>query len=180
MRYGLFSVLMCTALILTNAVQARGYFGIRGGVSEAKETEIVHKRTDAGMGSGYIGAYSGPFRGELEYTFLTNSKYKSQELEARFQRVMGQLYIDVPVTPYVIPYLNGGAGVAFRSVKFQGEKDSGGNFAWNAGAGLGVKLTRNIIADAGFRYVDMGDATVKDHDLHFNSYEGYIGLRLLF
>lgn len=180
MRYGLFSVSICMVLILSNVAYARGYFGARGGVSEVKEEDVLHKRTDAGMGSGYIGAYSGPFRGEAEYTFLTNSKYKSDNLEARFQRVMGQAYIDLPITPYVIPYLNAGAGVAFKSVKSQGEKETGSNFAWNVGGGLGIKLTRNIVADAGFRYVDMGDANVGEQDMHFNACEGYFGARLLF
>lgn len=176
------TLVICTliALIAALPAQARGYFGVRGGTSEVKESDVINKRSEAAMGAAYIGAYSGPFRGEVEYTFIPTSKYKKEHVEADFQRIMGQAYIDLPVTPYVMPYLNAGAGSALYSIKSVGEKESGSSFAWNVGAGVGVKLTRNIIADAGFRYVDMGTVTVNKTDMSFDSYEGYVGARFLF
>lgn len=180
MRTVILSVFTLVIVMAVLPVQARGYFGVRGGISEAKEGNVINERTDAGMVSAYIGAYTGPLRGEVEYTFVTNSKYDTHDMEARFQRVMANAYIDIPVTPYVIPYISGGAGTVFRKVEYMGEKEDGNTFAWSAGLGLGIKLTRNIIADAGYRYVDMGDVTVHNADMHFDAHEGYFGIRFLF
>lgn len=166
----------------SNQALARGYFGFKGGLGETQESEIIDKRIDNSTFSGAIGSYIGPFRLEGEYTYAGNAKFKEEKTQAQFHRGMIQGYIDFPVTRYVLPYINAGAGVSYYDVDYLKTNQTGSNFTWNAGAGLGVRLTKNVTADMGLRYVDMGSVEIKDSDteLKFNSYETYVGLRFLF
>lgn len=180
------SSLFLTALLLTALpAQARnGYFGVRGGISDVHEKDIVDEYVSGGFGSGYIGFYSGAFRGEVEYTYISRADYDDNQLDldADFQRVMANAYVDAPITRYVRPYLGGGVGTAIYSVKdnLTHTKESGSNFAWNATAGLGIKLTRNLTFDSGYRYVDMGKVELGEDELHFVAHEVYAGMRFLF
>lgn len=181
----LYSILILTTICVTMPAYARhGYFGVRGGVSDIHENDVVDAYVSSGFGSGYLGFYSGPFRSEIEYTYASQADYDDRrlDLEAQFQRVMANAYVDVPITRYVRPYFGGGAGTAFYSVKnnLTETKHSGNNFAWNATAGLGIKLTRNVTFDSGYRYVDMGTVELGPDDLHFVAHEAYAGVRFLF
>lgn len=175
--------LLLTTVFLTIPAYARhGYFGIRGGFTETRETEIIDKYEATGFGSGYIGAYNGPFRVEAEYTLTGKTEYDNTHTTAQFQRIMANSYIDLPVSRYVRPYIGAGVGTAYYSIKDtqMKTKETGNNFTWNATAGIGIKLTRNVTFDSGYRYVDMGDITVQKQDMHFDTQEVYAGLRFLF
>ena len=179
-----FLLMMTIVYMSVPAYAKQGYFGLRGGISDIHEKEVIDDYVSSGFGSGYIGFYSGPFRSEIEYTYTSQADYddKKLDLDAQFQRVMINAYVDAPITRYVRPYLGGGVGTAIYSVKnnLTKIKETGNNFAWNATAGLGVKLTRNLTFDSGYRYVDMGDVELKSDDLNFVSHEVYAGLRFLF
>lgn len=181
----LFSLTLTTSLLVFAGplLAQNGYFGARGGISEIHENNIENQYNSVGFGSGYIGVYGGPFRAEAEYTLTSNAKYDEKyPLEAHFQRVMGNIYLDMPFTRYVRPYVGGGIGTAFYAVKDKAKdtKESGHNFAWNAGGGLGIKLTRNVTFDSGYRYINMGSVETKTEELNFDAHEVYAGLRFLF
>lgn len=182
MRFYIVSFILLGCLIPTGSLARNGYFGIRGGISEERETEIIDKYASAGFMSVYIGGQSGIFRIEGEYTASSRVKYEDIDTTAQFQRLMANSYIDLHVSRYVRPYLSAGIGPAWYSAhdKTAGKKENGTNFAWNASAGIGVKLTRNLTFDTGYRYADMGDVSLNSQTLHFNTQEFYAGMRFLF
>lgn len=183
MRIQLFCFMFLFGLTMSSSVYAGGgYFGARGGVSDLRETDVVDKYSSAGFVSAYVGGYSDAFRAEAEYTALSKVKFETLQTDSQFQRLMANGYVDLHVSRYVRPYFGAGIGSAFYSVnnKKSQNKSSGANFAWNATAGVGVKLTKNVTFDTGYRYVDMGDVSVDDQNLHFDAQEIYAGLRLSF
>ena len=183
MRIQLFCLMFLFGLMISSSVYAgNGYFGVRGGISDLRETDVVDKYKSAGFVSAYIGGQSSAFRAEVEYTALSKVKFESLQTDSQFQRLMANGYVDLHVSRYVRPYFGAGIGSAFYSVhdKKSQNKSSGANFAWNATAGAGVKLTKNVTFDTGYRYVDMGDVSVGNQNLHFNTQEVYAGLRFSF
>ncbi len=171
------------ALTLSSAAFAgNGYFGARGGISDIRETDVADKYKSAGFISAYIGGQTGIFRAEAEYTALSKVKFESIQTDSQMQRLMANGYIDMHVSRYVHPYFGAGIGSAFYSVndKKSHNKSSGTNFAWNATVGVGVKLTKNVTFDTGYRYVDMGDVSAENQNLHFDAHEAYVGLRFSF
>lgn len=181
MRFNLF-LLALVCLCGVSAEAKNGYFGARTGITEVQETEIVDGHSTAAFGSAYVGAYTSVARVEGEYSFLGKARYDSLNASARFQRVMANGYFDIYATRYVRPYLGVGLGATFYAVekKHSEEKESGGNFTWSAGGGVGIRLTRNITFDSGYRFVNMGDVELDDKTMHFNAHEFYSGLRFLF
>ncbi len=182
------TVLAC--LSASSAYAKHGYFGLRGGLADVHETDVVDEYVSTGFGSGYIGYYTSPFRAEIEFTVGSQAGFDKKEtgknidMEAQFQRIMANAYLDINASRYVRPYIGGGIGTAFYHVKNNDTdiKESGNNFAWNAGAGVGIRLTRNVTFDTGYRYVDMGTVEFenKDEGMHFSAHEAYAGLRFLF
>ena len=169
-------------LLVSHIACAGGYFGVRVAGSDVNETEIIDKYDTTGCGSAYVGVYRGPVRAEVEYSVLGKAKYDDTKTSVQFQRVMANGYIDLNVTKYVRPYIGGGVGTAFYKMDDYGSThdETGSSFAWNATTGIGIRLTRNVMFDSGYRYIDMGDITVKDEEMHFGIQEVYAGLRFLF
>ena len=183
MRLLVFCLMSLLSLALSSSVYARsGYFGARGGVSDLRETDVADKYKSAGFVSAYVGGQTGVFRAEAEYTALSKVKFESVQTDSQFQRLMANGYVDLHVLRYVRPYFGAGIGSAFYSVhdKKSQNKASGANFAWNATVGIGVKLTKNVTFDTGYRYADMGDVSVGNQNLHFDAQEVYAGLRFSF
>ena len=82
--------------------------------------------------------------------------------------VMVNAYADFDIDGGVTPYLMGGVGYANVDLKVDGDllngpvSSSNSAFAWQIGAGVGVKAAENITVDLGYRYfvtadVDGGD-----------------------
>ncbi len=179
----LFVMIFC--LIVATPSLAGGYFGVRGGISDVHEANITDEYVSSGFVSGYVGVTTQPFRGEIEYTYISQADYddvKRNDMQAQFQRIMANGYIDIPITRYVRPYIGGGVGTAFYTVKdnLTEQKETGSHFAWNATAGVGIKLTRNLTFDSGYRYVDMGKVKINENELHFSTHDVYAGLRFSF
>ena len=183
MKIQLFGFMLLFGLSITStAFAGNGYFGVRGGISDIRETDVADKYKGAGFISAYIGGQSSVFRAEAEYTALSKVKFESIQTDSQLQRLMANGYIDLHVSRYVRPYFGAGIGSAFYSVhdKNTKKKSSGTNFAWDATIGVGVKLTKNVTFDTGYRYADMGDVSVGNKDLHFDAQEVYAGLRFSF
>ena len=174
---------------LSNTVDARmrGYFSVRGGLSDVREKTYLDTNEAVFVPSGAVGFYDGPFRAEVEYAYLSSGDFEKKGtdtpiLKTKFSRVMGNAYIDLKMTPYIHPYVSAGAGVAHYNVEHKDLKKTGSNFAWSAGGGVGFRLTRNLTADAGIRYIDLGEVELKEGSdpLTFDTVETYMGLRFLF
>jgi opacity protein-like surface antigen len=100
--------------------------------------------------------------------------------------VMYNLYADYKMKGPISPYLMGGLGVAFvdmtfsfteNGVQFDSSYDKT-SFAWQVGAGLGLKVTDNVSFDLGYRYfktsnVDLGN----DARLSFGGSKFMLGMQ---
>ncbi len=179
---------IAACLSAVSADAKHGYFGLRGGLADIHENDVIDEYVSSGFGSGYLGFYNSPFRSEVELTAGSRADFDKHEtgkdMEAQFQRIMANAYIDINANRYVRPYIGGGIGMAFYHIKDNDTdmKESGNNFAWNFGGGVGIRLTRNVTFDTGYRYVDMGTIELEntEKDMHFSAHEAYAGLRFLF
>ena len=182
-------LILFTSVILFSVsagASPKGYIAPRVGLSDVRETD-VNDHHDAGFAPGVaLGLSSGPFRAEMEYTHITEADIEKNRyddvMNAKFNRVMVNGYVDLQLSYYVRPYIMAGIGVARHDVTYEQENISGSNFAWNAGAGVGFYLNRNLAVDVGMKYVDLGDVELENQEkeLSFDTVETYAGLRFMF
>jgi opacity protein-like surface antigen len=72
--------------------------------------------------------------------------------------VLGNAWYDIPVSEDIVPYLGGGAGIAFVKQDIDQPDDTFGpsgrdsGFAFQLGGGVGFSLTDNIVLDVGYRF----------------------------
>ncbi|MBR6730848.1 MAG: porin family protein [Alphaproteobacteria bacterium] len=164
----------------------RGYIAPRVGLSDVRETAVKdHHEAEFAPGVA-LGLAHGPLRGEVEYTHITEADIEKDGdfdvLNAKFNRVMVNGYVDLQLSYHVRPYIMAGVGVAHHNVSYKEEDFSGSNFAWNAGAGVGFHLNRNLALDIGMKYVDLGEVELENQekDFSFDTVETYAGLRFIF
>lgn len=155
-----------------------------------------------GGGGGYKASW---FRADLTVDYSGRATYQADVaglaaanqpgLSTKIEMVttLANLYADLGTWWGITPYIGAGAGAAYmRTVEFYDynaavmplEKQSQWNFAWAAIAGMSYRIGANLLADASYRYLDLGDAvtavniagnqlTVKDITAH----EFRVGLR---
>ena len=184
-RLFVFALVLC--LSYNSYARSGAYFSLRAGLSDTRETSEIDTHEASFSPSGAVGVYMGPLRGEIDYTYQSSADLAENGMDdklvtAEFQRVMANGYLDLRVTRNVIPYLTAGAGIARHNIEVLEEKISGSNFAWNVGAGVGFRLTRNLTADTGIRYVDLGKVELNngEKELTFDTVETFAGLRFMF
>lgn len=179
------------ASLITSKSHANGYVSIKMGLSDIRETEIKDHHDASFAPSGAIGVANGPFRAEIEYTHLTEADiekeiYSNRDkdiLNTKFNRIMGNAYIDLYMSRYIQPYIMAGAGVANYRINYQNNSYTGSNFSWNVGGGVGFKLNRNLALDIGCKYVDLGSVELDNQEntkMSFDTVETYTGLRFMF
>jgi opacity protein-like surface antigen len=78
---------------------------------------------------------------------------------------MANAYYDFEEMSGVRPYLMGGLGAADGHWSLS--NDSSTDFAWQIGAGIGVKIADNTMFDLGYRYFkpDDGDVSFRSHNI---------------
>ena len=125
-----------------------------------------------------LGTRLNHFRLELEWNSTGKAKYDTAKVNQ--QRYMLQGYYDLPIRSAIRPYLNLGAGAAYTEVEINREKDDQTKFAWNAGAGIGINVTRFLSFDVGYRYVNGGKPKLLNVGVKTSAHEGYVGARASF
>lgn len=155
-----------------------------------------------GIGGGYK---AGWFRADLTVDYSGRATYQADVaglaaidqpgLATKIEMVttLANVYADLGTWGGFTPYVGAGIGAAYmRTVEFYDygaaimplEKQSQWNFAWAAIAGMSYQIGANLLADASYRYLSLGDAvtavnvsgnqlTVKDITAH----EFRLGLR---
>jgi opacity protein-like surface antigen len=103
--------------------------------------------------------------------------------------VMYNLYADYEMNGVLTPYLMGGLGAAFldmetsftsNGVKYESSYDKTA-FAWQVGAGLGIRVTNNVDIDLGYRYFNTGDIDLGSNaKLSFGGSKVMLGMRYNF
>ena len=181
------------------------YVSLFGGASflEDVETEYVYNgtpdfgneaETDVGfIVGGAIGAHlTDNIRVELEVAYSENDvdklKYTPPGGDTRtydaasgqfgILTFMGNLWLDVPLSDEISPYVGGGAGVAIIDGElafddfFAGEPiydSSETAFAFQVGAGLRWKAWENITLDVGYRLRGIEGVTFEENDVNLVS-----------
>lgn len=125
-----------------------------------------------------LGTRLNHFRLELEWDSTTKAKYDTAKVNQ--QRYMFQGYYDLPIRSAIRPYLNLGAGAAYTEVEIGRETDDKTTFAWNAGAGIGINVTRFLSFDIGYRYINAGKPKLFDVGVKTYAHKGYVGARASF
>jgi opacity protein-like surface antigen len=135
---------------------------------------------------GAVGAKMDMFRAELAFGYqaanidkfsLGDAFVTGDELEAEGVKIsesvfsiMGNVYADFDIDGGVAPYLMGGVGYANVDFKIDGDLVDGpvslskSAFAWQIGAGVGVKAAENITVDLGYRYFATADVDAGEGD----------------
>lgn len=187
----------------------RGDIGYRlnrfdGGSSvfDTISAESINDAAVFGIGGGYK---SGWFRADVTIDYSGRATYQADVvpvlpggqpgLATKIEAVttLANIYADLGTWWGLTPYVGAGAGVSYMRTKefydafdptIRGENGNKWNFAWAAIAGLSYRLGANLLADASYRYLSLGDAvtgvnllgnqlTVKDITAH----EFRVGLR---
>lgn len=127
----------------------------------------------ATAGAGF-GIKRGWIRTDVTADYLSDMKYRGtvatpDDVTAKMSAwsVLLNGYLDLGTWYRVSPYLGAGIGTARVRVAdyqstvsppFSGGANTQWNFAWAAMAGVGVTVAPNLIADVGYRYLNLGDA----------------------
>jgi opacity protein-like surface antigen len=125
----------------------------------------------AGLG---FGIKRGWIRTDITADYLSDMKYRGtvatpDDVTAKMSAwsVLLNGYLDLGSWYRVSPYIGAGVGAArvkagdYQSAvspPFTGGSNTQWNFAWAAMAGLGIAVSSNVIADVGYRYLNLGDA----------------------
>ena len=169
------------ACVSTNA-NAGAFFGLRGGAekievdSDKKASEDINSSENDFMFGGFIGYHYSFFRLEAEYMYHSERKF-DDKLEVETQTIMGNLYFSPPIKIILKPYLMAGVGAALHSTEIGKKDDSNTDLAWHIGAGLELEFTENVFLEAGVRYVQMGEAEVKNSTYELKGFNYFGGLR---
>jgi len=155
-----------------------------------------------GIGGGYKAGwlradltvdYSGKATFDADVVGLAPGNQPGLSTKIETVTTLANVYADLGTWWGFTPYVGAGAGVAYmRTVEFYDynslvmphEKQNEWNFAWAAIAGMSYRIGANLLADASYRYLSLGDAvtavnaagnqlTVKDLTAH----EFRIGVR---
>ena len=129
---------------------------------------------NAATAGGGFGIKRGWIRTDVTADYITDMKYRGtvatpDDVTAKMSAwsVLLNGYLDLGSWYRVSPYLGAGIGAArvrvadyqsTASPPFTGGSNAQWNFAWAAMAGVGVTMAPNLIADVGYRYLNLGDA----------------------
>ena len=175
-------LLTASAIAFACSVQAAEispYVGVKFGTSRVD----VGGETDKNF-VGYLagGLKFRDVRGELEYSYLSQSEYFDGIAKVDMQRLMANIYYDIPYSfENVNPYVNAGVGNTFYDIDVLGFKDDGNAFTWSVGLGVSIAVLKGWNVDLGYRYVVTSDFEfygIKIGDA--KTHEGYVGLRYQF
>ncbi|MBF0585735.1 porin family protein [Prosthecochloris sp. N3] len=84
-----------------------------------------------------------------------------EDLDAEVLTVMANAYVEAGVPGSLFqPYVMGGLGLASIDFELGEWSEDDTVFAWQAGAGIGIRLLPNMVLDLGYRYFAMDDPEV--------------------
>ena len=91
-------------------------------------------------------------------------------------------YYDIDVKSSFTPYVTAGIGGASLTVKSKGSPDESQSvFAYQLGAGIGIKASESVVFDLGYRYIKPSAFKVKDlADISTTSSNFLVGVRYSF
>ena len=183
---------VCSAPSLAQAAESP-YVSLSGGLGLLNNSTVNGNNDAIKYKTGYlingaVGLKNQDVRVEAEIGYHRNSVDSSDYADPRGAHVsmwtfMANGYYDIPMKDSVVsPYVMGGLGVADASI-------SGGNmsgspssteFAWQLGAGVGIKAAKNTTFDLGYRYLSPSDAKFDGAKVSLASCNILAGIRYSF
>jgi opacity protein-like surface antigen len=135
--------------------------GLRG------EVELAYRHSKFGRATAAAAATATPptdtatFSGVTFTTTLAPLASASASGELRTFTLMANAWYDFDMGSNFTPYIGGGVGYADNELKHGLLADgSGGDFAWQLGAGVNYKIGDKTSIGLGYRYLDAGDIEV--------------------
>ncbi|RXF75484.1 outer membrane protein [Hansschlegelia zhihuaiae] len=143
------------------------------------------KMGDAAVIGGGVGyKFNNWFRADVTADYETPSKFRGRlfcpgacaggttQEKAKIDAVtiFANGYFDIATFNGFTPYVGGGVGAAYLDIdhyrsnsvgnpSYKGDSDW--NFAWNVTAGVGFQVSDNLVLDANYRFVDLGQVKTK-------------------
>jgi len=163
---------ICAAPSLAHAatpyVSANVGLGLTGNSSDS-DSNVISYKTSVPFG-GAVGLKSDEYRLEAALGYVSNSidKLNGTSLSGdkiSFFSYMANAYYDYALNKSSFtPYVMGGIGGASITPKGPDISDTATKsvFAWQLGAGIGVKATENVVFDLGYRYFKPSAYTSND------------------
>lgn len=124
------------------------------------------------LGYNFAQRFNLPLRTELEFSYFSEAEGSFSKRGHRVKQdldigtLFANAYWDFKNQSAFTPYVGAGLGLAF--IDSQGKVDGRSlgskestNFAWNAGAGLGYAITKDLDVSLGYRFAWLGDAKTK-------------------
>jgi opacity protein-like surface antigen len=183
---------VCTAPSLAHAM-GNPYVSLSGGIGLLNNSTVDGNddaiEYDAGyLINGAVGLKNDNVRMEAEVGYHRNSVdssyyYGPNGAHVSMWTFMANGYYDFELTNAdVSPYVMAGLGVADASISDGnwGPESSSTEFAWQLGAGVGIKTSANTMVDLGYRYLSPSDAEFDGAKVSLASSNFLAGIRYNF
>ncbi|MGH8506386.1 MAG: OmpA family protein [Stenotrophobium sp.] len=162
------------------------YLGAEGGVNFLKSQLGTSFNTGwvGGLTGGY--AFENGLRPELELDFRRNEADAASGTDGhvKAETAMANLWYDVKASnglfSVVHPYIGAGVGFARPTIVTTGLSAHDNSFAYQAGAGFGYDLTRNLTASVDYRFLRTDHNYLAGGELRYQVQSVMAGLRYSF
>lgn len=124
---------------------------IRGDIGWSFLDSNFSENDDAFTGGGGVGyRFNRNFR--FDVTGDYSGKFDTGPQDLNVWTILGNAYVDIPVSETVTPYLGAGAGYGWADFS-PGSSEDG--FAFALMAGVGFDIAENVTLDVGYRFRDV-------------------------
>lgn len=178
------------------ASAAEPYVSLSAGLGMMQNQDIViggetHKDAveyKSGLAiEGAVGTKMDKYRGELAIGYQSNDMDKIvgvsiSDIELSVLSYMANAYADFSSDKEISPYIMAGVGFATITGKSGGESTDDTVFAYQVGAGIGMKASEQATIDLGYRYLATDDAEnlIDGWAVNFGTSRVMLGLRYNF
>jgi len=191
MKKLLLSLLAAGMFALPSLAQAsmNPYVSISGGLGLANNSsedgfadEVTYKT--GYLINGAVGLKGDMYRVEAEIGYHRNAidtwnGYTETSTNVSIWSFMANGYLDFDMKDSGFsPYIMGGLGLADANVSWPGSSYSDSAFAWQVGAGVGIKAGDKATVDIGYRYFKPGDVVWDGYTYSLGSSNILVGVRL--
>jgi opacity protein-like surface antigen len=153
---------------LDDAVEYKTGYAVRGAIGLKMEDIRVE---------GEIGYH----RNDVDKLFGVSLDDLDLDANGSMWTFMANAYYDIDTDSSIKPYVMAGAGLADATIKDEfGDESSSSQFAWQVGAGIGIKSSENVTFDLGYRYLKPSDGDFDGVTVSIGGSEILAGIRYQF
>jgi opacity protein-like surface antigen len=164
------------------------YVSVSGGVSLMTKSSVNGDADVVDYKTGYLfngafGLKNDTFRLEAEVGYHRNKvntwgAWTMADEHISIWSFMANGYLDYDMKDQgITPFIMAGLGYASVTNNLSGGSDSDGAFAWQVGAGVGIKAADKVTVDISYRYFKTGDVTLYGNTVTTGSHNIIAGVR---